>query len=78
MISRKPFIQKLHKLSNYKFVAYIEQIGRDVHKVRLCIEDFKALGLSSKVYYQDFIVFDIDGKLSARSVDGAIVIDVLS
>lgn len=78
MISRNIFIQKLHNLSNYKFVAYIEQIGRDVHVVRLRIEDFKKANLPASVYLVDFIVLDGVNGLSAKSKCGTFVIDKLT
>ena len=78
MISRNQFISKLHNLKNYKFVAYLEQIDRDIHLVRLCVEDFKRAKLPASVFLIDFIVFDHVGGLSAKSKCGTFHIDELT
>lgn len=78
MISRNQFISKLHNLKNYRFVAYLEQIDRDIHLVRLRIEDFKKANLPASVYLVDFIVFDNIGGLSAKSKCGTFHIDELT
>lgn len=78
MKSRNEFIKRLYNLKHYKFIGYLEQIARDVHLVRFCIEDFRKANLPSNVYIIDFIVFDTKGGLSAKSKCGVFVIDSLN
>ena len=72
MISRTQVIEQLKNLSNFQFVAYIDQLSNDTHIVRLRVPQFEKAGLSNSTVVMDYIVNEEAGYLSAVTLNGAL------
>lgn len=77
-MQRSQILVSVRELKNYRFSGYIRQLTSDTHVIRLCVMDFERAGFHASICIQDFIVKEEAGYLSARSVNGQIVVERLS
>lgn len=78
MMSQQQFMIKLKGLKRFKFVSYYYRISKSKHLVSLFIADLEAVFDDNSKCVVLFIVEEVVGGLSAVSLDGSLIIGVLS
>ena len=78
MMSRLSIMEQLKELKHYRFVAYHAKIKKGIHRVSLCVEDFRKHPMLRDSCIREFIVVEHVGFISATSVCGRIHIERLS
>lgn len=76
--SRSQIIQRLTALTNYRFVAYLQQLECSKHLVKLVVCDFEKSGIPERYSYVDFIVTEQVGYLSAVDASYCLHIEKLT